>query len=197
MSSNNEYLECGGCDLFITQHDSEMTRHKQRIHGHPRKNRPGVRVEHKTITLLPDEASERKKGYKQWESSRKEGDNVQKPAECTTPPTCHSTPPFREQTFTSAGLTYYQSDYSGDPLCTFSASLDQPTSFEPTYQPLFPNDSQFPPTDLLTNPNQYNGDPGPSIMDIKTSHNPLYIHNFNEVPTLITDFCHLTMAPYY
>ena len=61
MFSTQEWLQCGAC-IFITKQSSEMTRHKQAHHGHPKRGKVGVKVDHSHVNLTQaDVAAIRKK----------------------------------------------------------------------------------------------------------------------------------------
>ena len=56
MFSTQEWLQCGAC-IFITKQSSEMTRHKQAHHGHPKRGQAGVKVDHSNVTLTQADAA--------------------------------------------------------------------------------------------------------------------------------------------
>ena len=55
ISSTQEWLQCGAC-IFITKQSSEMTRHKQAHHGHPKRGQAGVKVDHSNVILTQADA---------------------------------------------------------------------------------------------------------------------------------------------
>ena len=68
-TSGGIYLNCCACKIFITQHNSDMTRHKQSEHGHPRRNQPGVKIEHLKNFYTPEEAAMMKGKYRELKAA--------------------------------------------------------------------------------------------------------------------------------